>query len=612
MGDTGDTNGSGVSHGVSLGAYGLRGFGDDGHGGVGANLSYVLGVPLLSGENRLFLDPSLGFDIGHFSHSYTTPGGEAIDSSFTRYGGRLGLALRYVPPFLDHRLWASFGMGVGLFGFGTPQGNTVATPASCVPLKPGNPSDGNFGRGECDPKAGPQKGNGGTAGLYNPHLGASRETSGIGIIFDFPLTIGADVLRGDWGSGGLYLNASLLHTGLSPSDGNGLGYWGFSGGFGFIARFGGSAVEKPNTPPPPSVTVDQMSEVTSPTIVGNDAVDPVFDMTLASGRVTGTLSGTMTGPNGQPATFEFVDKEVKSYPATIRVKITQKPLNPGVYTLNYTITSADKKQQAKGVAKFTVSAEPTLKLDKFSLTPAEFYAGHKNVKLRMETSLKDGDKVKKITLTFKKRKDDKDEIGTDVGVKPMTFESLAVGSKGMVEMEKLDLSALDGNASYIVVASVEGQDGQVKQISTGINVKPKAELAVKGLGESYVPGTIAPISLKLTGVEKIKVRVTVTTTTSVKPAWNKPAEDVTVVDSQIIEVTNAKEEKFSLRCQTTDKKTVMIAEGGKGAKTGNYTVTFEAVNDKGEVIQPLAEPRSFSVAPATPTFTGGKFKKSGS
>ncbi|HEX5037118.1 MAG TPA: hypothetical protein VFX30_08155, partial [bacterium] len=435
--------------------------------------------------------------------------------------------------------------------------------------------------------------------------------SGLGIVFDIPLTIGVDVLRGSWGSGGIYGYVAPQHTILSPSDGDGFNQWGLAGGGGFIARFGGSAVEKPKVEKP-ALETDQMSEVTSPTVAGSDATDPVFDMTLANGKVTGTLDGKMTGPDGKPASFEFVDKEVKSYPATIKVKITQKPLTPGVYTLNYTITSADKTKQAKGVAKFTVSAEPTLKLDKFSLIPSEFYAGNKNVKLKLETSLKDGGKVKKITLTFKKKKDEKDEIGADIAVKPMSFESLTAGAKGIVELEKLDLSSLEGNAGYIVTATVEGEDGQIKQVATTINVKPKANLDVKGLGSAYVPGTIAPITLKLAGTEKVKVRVTVTTTTSVKPAWNKPAEDVTVIDSQVVEITNAKEEKVSLRCQTADKKTVMIADGGKSAKTGNYEVTFEAVNDKGEVIQPLAEPKSFSVGTAAPTGGGGKVKKSGS
>jgi hypothetical protein len=44
----------------------------------------------------------------------------------------------------------------------------------------------------------------------------------------------------------------------------------------------------------------------------------------------------------------------------------------------------------------------------------------------------------------------------------------------------------------------------------------------------------------------------------------------------------------------------MIGEGGSNPKTGNYSVTFEAVNEKGDVIQHLIEPRAFSVAPTPP------------
>src|SRR5262249_33648392 len=160
----------------------------------------------------------------------------------------------------------------------------------------------------------------------------------------------------------------------------------------------------------------------------------------------------------------------------IRVKITQKPLTPGVYTLNYKITSADKTKQALGVARFRVSDQPTLK--NFTISPAEFYAGNKNAKLRIETSLKDGTNLENVTLTFKRKNDDQDSIGTDVGVSPITIGNLRIGSGGVLNIEKLPLSTLEGNSGYIVTATVKGKDGQVNGISTNIKVNPKAELEV--------------------------------------------------------------------------------------------------------------------------------------
>jgi methionine-rich copper-binding protein CopC len=602
----GTTSAHGMANGVQLTGYFAGAGGDKGHPGGGLRLSWVPSWLIGGDKHTAHFDLPVGLDVGHFSKDYTLPGGGEANSAFTRYGLRVAPTVRWVAPWLDRRLSASIGAGLGVGGFTTADSNMVSLPPSCKP--------GDFGRAECEPTAGPRSGNAGTAGLLYPRIGSSRGTEGAYFDVGIPLSIGVNLARGAWGNIGGFLGFEPGYTHLMPKDGGAFGFMRYLGFLGIQGSFGGSAVEAPRKTEaaPPSVSVDQMAEVASPTIAGSDAVDPVFDMTLANGKVLGTLDGTMTGPDGKAASFEFVDKEVKKYPATIRVKLTQKPLTPGVYTLNYTITSADKTQQAKGVAKFTVSAQPTLKLDKFSLIPSEFHAGNKNVKLRMESSLKDGDKVKKVTLTFKRKKDDKDETGVDIGVKPMTFESLTVGSKGAIEMEKLNLSALDGNASYLVTATVEGEDGQIKPITTSVNVKPKADLEVKGLGATYVPGTIAPLGLKVSGVDKVRVRVTVSATATVKPAWNKPEEEISVVDSQIVEVTNAKEEKVALRCQTADKKTVMIAEGGKNAKTGNYTVTFEAVNEKGEVIQRLSDPKNFSVAqpgvgPAAP---GGPGKKS--
>jgi len=599
-GSGGTTSADSMANGARFEGYVSFGEGNNAHSGGGARLFWVPSFRLTGDQHTLHFSLPVGGDVGHSTMGYTLPGGGDAQSAFTHIGPRAVPTLTWTPPWVDRRLAASIGLGLGVGGFFTPSGTTVSLPPSCVPV--------DVSRGECEPGAGPRSGNAGTTGLIYPRVGSSRGTSGAYFEMGVPVNFLATFARGPWGhlAGGLGVEPGF--TQVLPKDGGAFAYPTVTFSLGLQALFDGSAVENPRSvavPPPPSIQAEQMPETTSETIAGKDAVDPVFDMTLKNGKVLGTLDGTMIGPDGKPASFEFVDKEVKSYPATIRVRITQKPLTPGVYVLNYTITSADKKAQAKGQARFRVSDQPSLKLNKLDLLPSEFYAGNKNVKLKIETSLKDGDKVNGIALVFKRKQDEKDETGTNLGLPPMVFGPLTVGSKGTIELEKLDLSALPGNSGYIVTAVVQGSDGQVQSVNSTINVKPKADLDVKGLGGSYVPGTIAPISLKLSGVDKVKVRVTVMTTTSVKPAPNKPQVEEIVIDSQIVEVTSAKEEKVALRCQTADKKTVMIAEGGKSARTGNYSVTFEAVNDKGEVIQPLAEPKSFSVATAAPA-PGGK------
>src|SRR6185503_19878945 len=100
--------------------------------------------------------------------------------------------------------------------------------------------------------------------------------------------------------------------------------------------------------------------------------------------------------------------------------------------------------------------------------------------------------------------------------------------------------------------------------STSVNVKPKANLDVNGLGSSYAPGEKIPaMELKLSGVEKAMVRVTVTTTIPGTPTKDQPSPpDVVIVDSQVVDVAASKTEKVALRSQTADKKTVMIGEGG--------------------------------------------------
>ncbi|HEX5038162.1 MAG TPA: hypothetical protein VFX30_13480 [bacterium] len=229
--------GDGPSHGISLDGYGSFGLSSYGHSGGGGRLAYTLGLPLVMGEHRLFADISVAGDVASLSTGYLTPGGESANSGFTRYGGRIGAALRYAPPILDHRLWASLGLGLGVAGFSTADSTMVSTPGDCVP--------GDFGRPDCEPTAGPRTGNAGTTGLRNPRTGGSRGTSGFGLTVDIPLTIGADVVTGNWGSLSVYGFVAPQFTALAPSDGDGISEWNLLAGGGIIARIGGSASEVP-------------------------------------------------------------------------------------------------------------------------------------------------------------------------------------------------------------------------------------------------------------------------------------------------------------------------------------------------------------------------------
>jgi hypothetical protein len=238
--ESGSVMGDGPSHGIFIEGGYQGGLGDLGHNGGSVRFGYRPGFTLLNGDTRLTLDPSLGLDIGHYGMEYETPGGEMADSSFTRYGGILGLDLRIIPPILDHRLWASLGARFGVGGFGTADSTTVSTPTGCTPDE--------FGRQECEPGAGPQTGNAGTTGLINPDAGSSRGTSGAYLYTGIPLTLGFDIARGAFGN--LQATGSFEpgFTQLLPTDGHGFGYWSLGGFLGFRANFGGGAVEKSNAP----------------------------------------------------------------------------------------------------------------------------------------------------------------------------------------------------------------------------------------------------------------------------------------------------------------------------------------------------------------------------
>jgi len=245
MGDT--IPGTGASHGAGIEGYAVGGVGENGHSGGGARLTYQAGIPLVGGDHKLHFDPVVGFDFAHFGKSYTTPGGEGVQSGFTTVGGVLGGGLRYTPPILNGRSWISLGLRFLAGGFGTADSATVALPNTCTP--------GDFGRGECEPNAGPKTGNAGTSGLWNPGVGSARGTSGLFFGLDIPLTLAGRIATGTWGSADIFGGPMFSYRYLSPKDGHGFGSSGFGGFLGLALHFGGSDSTQPKpaavTPPPP-------------------------------------------------------------------------------------------------------------------------------------------------------------------------------------------------------------------------------------------------------------------------------------------------------------------------------------------------------------------------
>jgi len=236
---TSTKRGDGVSIGVGVDGYYTAGLGDNGHSGGGAQLTARFGIPLFSSDGHLLaLDILGGGDVGNFSaggDQYTTPGGNMVESSFTGGGALLGTMLRWQSPWL-------FGLGVGVQGivggFGSPDSTTVSLPTSCTP--------GDFGRGECEPNAGPKTGNAGTTGLYNPDLGASRGTGGIMAKVEVPVVASVRVAEGTWGGLDIYGGGKFGYTHLAPDDGHSFGFGTAGGMLGIAGHFGGADAVVPS------------------------------------------------------------------------------------------------------------------------------------------------------------------------------------------------------------------------------------------------------------------------------------------------------------------------------------------------------------------------------
>jgi hypothetical protein len=219
-----------------------------GHGGGGARLNYVAGIPLSVGSALVALDLLFGADVGSFSRGFTAPNGEKVDSSFTKGSVVGGGDVRIHPPVLGNRLFLTAGVRGSVGGFATAPSTSVSLPPSCTP--------GDFGQQECEPNAGPKVGNAGTQGLINPKAGSARGASGAALGVEVPVAVGARVLEGGWGSVDLKGGAKFVFNALIPNDGHGISYPSV-GGFGEVSvRLGGADALAPKAapaaPPPPA------------------------------------------------------------------------------------------------------------------------------------------------------------------------------------------------------------------------------------------------------------------------------------------------------------------------------------------------------------------------
>lgn len=230
--------------GVSLG-FGLHGLatgdnGELGHGKSGATLTGQVGIPLKKSEHQLHLDIIAGLQLGTQKRQFndTTPGGEKIiqPSAFTNYGGLLGAFLRYSPPFLKNRFYVSPGVVGGLSGFSSKEGDSIPAGGNCTV--------GDKGRQECgEPAAGPRTTTDtGAEGVWDPKRLSNRSgASGLLLNLDFIASLGATVVRGEWGSLNLELGPMLSIVNLRPSKWEGYTYHGWGARGGVVMQFGGSA-----------------------------------------------------------------------------------------------------------------------------------------------------------------------------------------------------------------------------------------------------------------------------------------------------------------------------------------------------------------------------------
>lgn len=318
-GRSADSQGTGPSHGLSIEGYYTAGLSDVGHSGLGLRAGYHGRFPLSSNQNPATIRVSAGVDVGGGNRTYTLPGSmpgaNNASSNFTRVGASVGASI-HSPGFLDQRVSVGAGGRVGVGYFGTPASTIVMLPQTCTP--------DDFGRGECEPNAGPRTGNGGNTGLFNPQQGNSRGTNGVALQAALPVTASVRIAQGSWGSVSASANAELGVTTLLPSDGRGVTFGHVAAGLGVEVVFGGYAATRNAAPTAGRPDVDATSLAEQPA-AGQD-------WNLSDDYLRTLLPSDARGADTRIVGVAFDEREVTGNPRAVPAN----RMTPGPHTLRIT------------------------------------------------------------------------------------------------------------------------------------------------------------------------------------------------------------------------------------------------------------------------------------
>lgn len=169
--------------------------------------------------------------------NFETPGGEAANSHFTRYGVTTGLGLDVNPK--GGKVHIGVGLNGSVSGFSSTE-STFIPVSNCV--------EGETGQQECtEPGAGPIQADTGTTGVYNPDAHNSQGDNGLAVTGGLNLSLGVELPTKS--ETGVRLFAYAEPRATYVSDRHPFGFLGIVFGGGAAVAFG-----KPAPAPTPSAS----------------------------------------------------------------------------------------------------------------------------------------------------------------------------------------------------------------------------------------------------------------------------------------------------------------------------------------------------------------------
>ncbi|HEX5037747.1 MAG TPA: hypothetical protein VFX30_11360, partial [bacterium] len=485
----------------------------------------------------------------------------------------VGAAVRLATPWL---LSGSIGFVAAVGGFLSEEGTEVSTPGNCEPDE--------FGRQECEPSAGPRKGNAGTSGVYNPRTGNSRETDGAYAYIGIPLTIGLDVLRGDFGSIALGAILEPGYIGLLPSDGDGTGYWSLSGGGEVVARFGGaeSHVEKEEetgdkdgdgvldeddmcvSEAGPAgnkgCPMEKLEGVTAVGVVSSQAADAAGQQFIV--KLDPPRDGTITKAEiiGAKGKSYGVDVDPTKLAKTGELTVTpKKKLPEGEYTFRFELEDAGEKKV--GQVKFTVKDVSALDV---KITPDAGNAAAEKTESPISFGITTNKKVS-IAPRFVLQ-------GATAGLQsvyypdPKTYE-MDASQPGQAASFNFKTPNTLPAGTYTVVFDVTADDGTVKRVTSTMEVKKMDAKPVIEIAASFKKGDT--LSGKLSPSEKVGAPGMPVTYVVSGNGASGPPRQVVLQEGAV---------DLNLTCPPA-----LVTQGGKiyrTSKAGTYTVKVTYGNGK--------------------------------